>query len=146
MLLEVNLTMILFAISFLVFIYLLNFTLYKPVGKIVEDRKNLIEGSYEKSKEYASDASKIFETYEKKIKEARQEAKKIIEDIIYVAKAEKAERVSSLVKTLVKEKEQAVVEIQKELQIKKEALQSKIHELKDLITEKILGGDLVGTH
>ena len=54
MLLEINFTLILFAASFLVFIYLLNMTLYKPVGEVIESRKQLMDGEYTKAKESLS--------------------------------------------------------------------------------------------
>ena len=149
MLLEVNLTMIIFAISFLIFIYLLNLTLFKPVGKIVGERKNLIEGSYEKSKELSHEANKIIEDHEKKIKEIRLSAKNIVEAALLEAKRKREEKVSVLMESLLNEKEAAVVKIKQEEKVRKEELNTKINELKDLITNKVLGTEensLVGSH
>ena len=57
MLLEMNFTLVLFAVSFLIFIYLLNSALFKPVGKVIEERKNLIDGEYSKAKEFTQKAN-----------------------------------------------------------------------------------------
>ena len=149
MLLEVNLTMIIFAISFLIFIYLLNLTLFKPVGKIVEERKIFIEGSYEKSKELSHEANKIIEEHEKKIKETRLTAKSIIEEVSLKAKGKREEKISILMKSLLSEKETAMLKIKQEEKTRKEELNIKINELKDLITNKVLGTEensLVGSH
>lgn len=149
MLLEVNLTMIIFAVSFLIFIFLLNLTLFKPVGNIVEKRGLQIEGSYSKAKELTDEANKILQNHEIKIKEARLNAKKIVEDIGNEAKNKKLGKITTVIESLTNEKETAIAKIREEQTVKEKELKSKISELKDLITTKILGTEensLVGTH
>ncbi|MBI3308905.1 MAG: hypothetical protein HYZ79_05990 [Candidatus Melainabacteria bacterium] len=150
MLLEVNLTMIIFAVSFLIFIYLLNLTLFKPVGKVVEERKNVVGGSYTKAKNISGEISSILSGYEQKIKAARFEAKQIVDEAVAEAKLNKSSSIAGVLKTLNEEKQAAVHRIKKERQEREKELQGKINELKDLITNKVLGreGDktLVGTH
>lgn len=149
MFLEVNLTMIIFAISFLVFIYLLNLTLFKPVGKIVEKRKSLIESSYEKSKELSNEATKIIEEHKQKIKVARVSAKNIVEEVSLEARSKREEKISMLMESLLNEKEAAILKIKQEEKIRKEELNEKVTELKDLIINKMLGTEensLVGSH
>ena len=85
MLLEINFTLVLFAISFLVFIYLLNLTLYKPVGEIVEKRKKLIEDAYKDAKESTDEAQKKLEEYKNQMKSAKTDAQGIIQQIINAA-------------------------------------------------------------
>ena len=148
MLLEINFTLILFAISFLVFIYLLNLTLYKPVGKIIEGRKDLIDGEYFKAKEFMQAAGEMLENYKNKIKQARHEAHNIVQESINLAKMEKEKKVSDLVGILTKEKETAIKQIEEEKKLTMKELEKEIRVLTDLITNKILGGNktLVGLH
>lgn len=149
MLLELNFTLILFAVSFLVFIYLLNLTLYKPVGEIIEERKNLISGEYLKAKELSEEANKLLENYKHEIKSARLSAQNIIQEAIIQAQAARDKKITELVSVLIKEKETALIQIKEEETAAKKQLESKIKMLIDLITNKILGTEgktLVGSH
>ena len=137
MLLELNFTLVLFAISFLVFIYLVNLTLYKPVGEIVEKRKNLIEGEYLEAKNSA--ASKLLENYKTQMKSARHTAQGLIEDGINEAKKKKEEKINALLAELNKEKDKSIKLIREEQNEAMKQMESKIKALTELITNKVLG-------
>ena len=142
MLLELNFTLVLFAISFLVFIYLLNLTLFKPVGEVIEERKNQIEGSYKKASEDAAEANKILEDYNSEIKLTRKEAMKIVEKSINLAQELRQEKILELISQVEKEKEEAISKIKQEENKSMTELEGKIKLLTDLITSKIIGKDL----
>ena len=148
MLLEINFTLVLFAISFLVFIYLLNLTLYKPVGEVVELRKKLIDGEYTKAKELTHKANESLESYKNKIKTARHESHTIIQEAIKKAQKVKEEKVSRLLVSLNKEKEDSFKKIEEEKKIVMQKLEKEIKTLTDLIINKILGVEktLVSSH
>ena len=149
MLLEINFTLILFAVSFLVFIYLLNLTLYKPVGEVIDKRKGLIDGEYEKGKELTQRANEMLESYKSKIKSAKQESQIIIQEATKQAQKIKEEKVNQLLVTLNKEKEESFKKIKEEKILVMQKLEREIKILTDLITNKILGtGEktLVGSH
>ena len=139
MLLEINFTLILFAVSFLVFIYLLNMTLYKPVGEVIEHRKRLIDGEYARAKELTNKANESLENYKNKIKTARHEAHSIIQESVQKAQKLKEEKISWLLVTLNKEKEESFKKIEEEKKIVMQKLEKEIKMLTDLITNKILG-------
>ena len=139
MLLEINFTLILFAISFLIFIYLLNLTLYKPVGEIIDTRKNLIDGEYGKGKELTQRANEMLENYKNKIKGTKHESHIIIQDATKQAQKSKEEKISQLLVTLNKEKEESFKKIEEEKKIAMQKLEKEIKILTDLITNKILG-------
>lgn len=148
MLLEINFTAVLFAVSFLIFIYLLNLTLYKPVGEIIEKRKNSIEGDYSNAKNLTEKAGNMLEAYKKEIKQARQESQCIIEEVIQAGQKKKEGTIITLLGTLNKEKENAIKQIQEEQKVAMKQIESQIKTLTDLITKKVLGmeGSLIGTH
>ena len=146
MLLEINFTLILFAISFLVFIYLVNLTLYKPTGEIIEKRKGLIEGEYVKARELTDEANKKLEDYKSQIKSAKADAHNIIQEAINNAQKNKEGKISALLITLNKEKEAAVIKIHQEQKIAMKELEDKIKILADLITSKVLGGNKTLAH
>ena len=139
MLLEINFTLVLFAASFLVFIYLLNLTLYKPVGKIIEKRKSLIDGEYAKGKELTKKANEMLENYKNKIKAAKHESQAIVHEGTKQAQKVKEEKISQLILTLNKEKEESFRKIEEEKKIVMQKLEKEMKMLTDLITNKILG-------
>lgn len=139
MLLEINFTLIIFAVSFLAFIYLLNLTLYKPVGDVIDSRKKLIDGEYSKAKELTHKADEWFENYKKKIKEARLEAHQIIQESTKQAQKVKEEKIIKLLEGLNKEKEESFRKIDEEKNAVMQKLEKEIRILTDLITNKILG-------
>ena len=138
MLLEINFTTVLFAISFLVFIYLLNLTLYKPAGEIIEKRKKLINDAYKVAKEFTDEAQKKLEEYKKQIKSARIEAQGIIQQTINNTNKTREEKISALVTELLKEKEIAIKQIQIEKEKSLKEIETKVKALTELITNKIL--------
>ena len=148
MLLEINFTLVLFAASFLVFIYLLNLTLYKPVGDVIEKRKGLIDREYAKSKELTQRANEMLETYKNKIKSARHEAHLIIQEVTKQAQKTKEEKISELLVSLNKEKEDSFKKIEEEKKAVMQKLEKEIKILTDLIINKILGAGktLVSSH
>ena len=139
MLLELNFTLVLFAASFLVFIYLLNLTLFKPMGNIIKDRKNLIEDEHSKAKGLLENASSLIEAYTKKIKSARIESQHLIQEAINEGKKKRDEKVSTLMAELNKEKEASLKKINEEKEAAMKKMEGEIKQLTDLITNKVLG-------
>lgn len=139
MLLEINFTLVLFAVSFLIFIYLLNLTLYKPVGEVIEKRKNIVEGDLNKAKELTNEANQSLDDYTNKIKKARLEAQNIIQETVKQSEKTRNEKVSGLVSSLTKEKEDAISKIKEEEKVTMGKLEGEIKSLTDLIVNQVLG-------
>lgn len=145
--LEINFTIVLFAISFLIFVNLLNFTLFIPVGKIIEERKNLIDGDYTKASTFSNNAKATLENYSAQIKQARKEAQSIIEKVVAESQKTKQEKISEVISGLQKEKDEAIKKVKQEEQTSLTELENKIKSISELITNKVLGmeNSLVGT-
>lgn len=146
--LEINFTLVIFAFSFLVFIYLLNLTLYKPVGKLIEARKELIERDYDRAKNLSEEAKGTLENYTKKIKEAKHSSQVLIQEAINETNKKKEEKLLSFINVLTKEKEAALKKIGEEKEKSMKELQKELVHLTEFITNKVLGmeKDLVRTH
>jgi len=69
--LEINLTLILQMIGFIVLLVILNRFLYRPVQRILDERAERIEGTLKKADETNKEIQDGLDEYEKKIKEAR---------------------------------------------------------------------------
>ncbi len=81
---EFNATIIVAFISFVAFIFIMNFMLYKPINKIVSKRQKLIDENYEIAKTNISKSKVILsqreETLDKAKASSREEISKSIED------------------------------------------------------------------
>ncbi len=76
---EFNATFIVTIISFLVFVFLMNTLLYRPIENIVEERKKLIEGNYNEADSANSQARSLLEEKADKIAKSKIEAKQFID-------------------------------------------------------------------
>ncbi len=126
-------------INFIFLIWILNLVLYKPIRKILIQRKGKVEGIEQEIETFNSNASEKVSSFKSGIKEARNtgvedkkkliteandEEKKIVAEINSKYQAELA----SVRKKIVKDAESARVALQKELDV-----------FADSISEKILG-------
>ncbi len=141
MLLELNFTLVLFAASFLVFIYLLNLTLFKPVGKVIEKRRNLVESEHSKAKESLENVTSLIESYKQKIKSARIESQSLLQEAVNEGKKKRDEKVSVLMAELNKEKETSLKKINEEKETAMKKMEGEIKQLTDLITNKVIGSE-----
>jgi len=78
--LELNGTLIAVILNFIIMMAILNFFLYKPVLKMLDDRKKLIEDNFADAKAKVESARELKENYDHKIAVAENESKKIIDE------------------------------------------------------------------
>ena len=72
---EFNATFIISAISFIVFVFVMNTILYRPLERIVEEREKLISQNYGIAKELNTEAKTMLEKKAQEIAEAKASAK-----------------------------------------------------------------------
>jgi F-type H+-transporting ATPase subunit b len=113
-------------INFLILVVVLNKFLYKPVTKMLDDRKNEISNNLEHAEKSKQDAEKIKEEYALHLQNAKSEAQEIIarankmgeetkNEIVNQAKAE-AEKVSAKAQEEIRlEKAKALAELRDEV-------------------------------
>lgn len=77
---EFNATFIITAISFIVFVFVMNTILYRPLEKIVEERKQLIDRNYKQAQEANTKAKSLLEDKAQKIAQSKIEAKHFIDE------------------------------------------------------------------
>lgn len=134
---EFNATFLIAAISFIVFVIIMNFIFYKPIEKIVNERENFIDENYDEAKKNNIISQKLVDDYNKKIEDANFEGKTIMEERSKIAKEEKVKLISEAqIKTAknISENQQELDNIYKEV---KESLQSEVVVLSQSISEKL---------
>lgn len=135
---EFNATFLVSAISFIVFVFIMNTVLYRPVIKIMEERQAFLDKN-EKDTEDANRQAEEFATKkEAELAKARAEAKSIVDNGTEKFKAENKaalDNYSSEQKQLTEDKKS---ELYNEMTSAKETLKQSSDDISRMITDKIL--------
>lgn len=132
------LQMIISLLNLVIVFFIMKKFLFKPVKKIFAQRKDEVDKIYETAKEQKSSAEKYKEEYEKRLKNADEEAKVIIENQkrIAIAQSEKIikeseEKAESMIK-------HASDEIERQKQIAQNQIKYEIVEISSALAQKML--------
>ena len=126
--LEFNGTLLIALISFVIFMFLMNIILYKPMLEIVEKRKRLLEQNQNEVNENNQQAQDLMDEKSGKLQEARSESRKIISDIVDDAKSKKNEIVA-----------ESTQNAQNRLQSTKDELANEAQNLKNEVRNDVVG-------
>ena len=77
---EFNGTFLISSISFIVFVFIMNLIFYKPIEKIVNERKNFIDDNFDEAQKNTLNSEKLINEREKKISEANSKGKNIMDE------------------------------------------------------------------
>lgn len=143
MLFSINATLVVFVISFLVFMFLLNEIYLKPVGKALEDRAKYIEDQIQSGKKAHSEAAQLQTNYESDLRKIREEAQQVIQDAVAEANRVRQEQLGKIAAEGQKKLEKAKQEIEAERAQLIDALVAEETILVETITRKVLGDDSV---
>ena len=110
------------AISFLLLVWVLSKFAWKPLMKIMEDRRNHIEASLAQAEQERRQAEKIRQEYQADMLKARQEAQEVIaratkiseeraEEILTQARAEAEKIKQAAMLDIEREKDRAIAEV-----------------------------------
>lgn len=79
--LEVNFTCVIFIFSFLLFVYLLNKTLWSPIGKIKEERESEVSGELLKAQETERKTNQIIQQVHSELENIRNSEQETLNNI-----------------------------------------------------------------
>lgn len=140
--LEFDATAIVIAISFIVFMLIMNAIFYKPLLKLQDEREDYIANNKQQAQNYQNEAQGLLSEHDEIIKQTKKQAKDIISDVLEKAKNEKGEKVAEA-NQQASEKirnfhdEMAVAKTQL-----KDSLSNDMHEIARQISSKILGEEI----
>ncbi len=126
-------------VNFLVLLFVLNLVLYKPIRKVILDRKAKIEGMQKKAKKAASDLVAGEEAYKDGLKVARTEGLKEKETFIDEASKEEKEILDKINKKAQANLAQIREQVAKETEQARKSLEGEVEVYARAIGEKILG-------
>lgn len=87
---EINATILVSAISFIVFIFIMNAILYKPVLEIMEKRQNYIDANKNEADEHHKKAQQLLADKEARVAEAQKTSRDIVASKADAIKEEKS--------------------------------------------------------
>jgi F-type H+-transporting ATPase subunit b len=93
---EINATLLIFALCFLIFTFLLNEIVLKPVGQTLERRKAIIQDNYDSARSFSSEGEAIVAQYMEHMQQIRSEAQKVIADSVLAAHKKRDEELHRL--------------------------------------------------
>jgi len=126
-------------VNFLILLVVLNKFAYKPVIKMLDDRKNSIEDSLTKAEKAKDDAEKLQKEYQTQLMEAKKEAQEIMEKATKLGEQMREE----IVANAQSEANKAIQRAQEEISLEKEkavaALRDEVANLAVMAAGKVLG-------
>lgn len=137
---ELNGTYVIFVVSFLVFMALLNEIMLKPVGKAIAERESGIKGDIQAAAAHREQAAGLLSKYEEDVRGKRQEAQRVISESSEQANKEKSAKLGEVAQRGKTKLEAAKQEIQGERDRLIDEMVVQQKELVDLITTKVIPG------
>ncbi len=125
--------------NFIALIFILNAILYKPIRKILIERKKKIQGYKEGIEGLQRDASETDETFQAKISEARQQGVQEKEALKQTGQEEEKRLISEINQKAQAELETVRSQIAKDAEDARRGLEKEIKVFSAAIAEKILG-------
>ncbi len=136
---EFNGTFLASIITFLLFVYLMNKVLYKPMADIVAQRNKVIDENYQKADELIKKAESIEAEVEDKLAAAKDGARMKYGEVIDTYKEKRADIIKNAQDVSREELESAYSALDNVSNEAKEGLKSKMTDLANDIAEKVLG-------
>ena len=138
---DINATLPLMAIQFLLLAAILNILFYKPLGKAIDERAGYVQGQLKNAKEQKEKSLALAQQYEQELKEVRKQS----QDIIAVAQAEAQKIVSeqsqSAQQEVIAERQKASEQIEAERAEAMTSLEQEVQALSQQILSKVMGSE-----
>ncbi|GAB4426545.1 MAG: F0F1 ATP synthase subunit B' [Cyanobacteria bacterium J069] len=141
---DLDATLPLMALQFMLLVAVLNVTFYKPLGKALDDREGYIRANQSDAKERLAKAEALAKQYETEASEVRRQSIAIVSAAEADAQKIAAQKIAEAQQVAQAQREQA----QKDLDAQKAAaltsLEQQVDELSRQILDKVTGGVALG--
>jgi F-type H+-transporting ATPase subunit b len=139
---DIDATLPLIAIQFLILVLILNATFYKPLSKAIDERDDYIRNNQLEARERLSKAEQLAKQYDQDLAAARRQSQTIIADAQAEAQKIAAEKMVQAQKEAQAQRDQAAQEIDQQKQEALASLEQQVDALSRQIIEKLLGSEL----
>jgi F-type H+-transporting ATPase subunit b len=131
-------TVVVQMVNFFIFAAVIGRFFYRPIMRILEERKAKIAREQEEAERLRAAAEKARDDYEKKLRDAQREAQEIIRNAASSGELVKNEIIDQAHKDAQKEKEKALSEIQLERERAQQEMKMVVADLSIAIAQKVL--------
>jgi len=135
---DLDATLPLMAIQFLILAAVLNAVFYKPLGKAIDERDGYVRSNVTEAKERLAQAEKLAQQYEQELADSRKQAQAIIAEAQAEADKVAAEQLAAAQKEAQAQKEQAQTEIEAQKESAFQTLEGQVEELTRQMLDKLL--------
>lgn len=139
---ELNGTLLIQIINFIILCAILGHFCYKPVLKVLDDRRNRIKNDLDSAAASKEAAEKLKESYEEQLRDAQAKAQEIVDKAVKEAKVQAEAQIKEAQATIVKEKETATKQIERERKDALEDLKGQVAALSCEIAAKIISKNM----
>ena len=138
---DLDATLPLVAIQFLILVLILNATFYKPLGTAIDQRNDYVRKNQLDAQERLAKAEQMAKQYEQELAAARKRSQTIVAEAQADAQKIAAEKMAEAQREAQAQREQASQEIEQQKQAAMVSLQQQVDALSHQILEKLLGAE-----
>jgi F-type H+-transporting ATPase subunit b len=139
-----NVTLVVVIILFIIFVFVLNQILFKPIGKVLDERETLTEGAAAEARAAARQYQARLNNYEETIRQARAESYRKLEQQRKAALDERSKLVESARALAEAEIAKARAEVAAQTAEARTALEQESRQIAEQISRTLLGRALGG--
>ena len=111
---ELNGTLLIQIVNFFILCAILGYFCYKPVLKVLDDRKARIQNDLDSAAKSNADAKKLKEEYEAQLQDAQVKAQELVNKAVKEAQVQAQAQIDAAKEAIAKEKDAAAKQIERE--------------------------------
>ena len=136
---EINLSLLIQMANFLVFLLLMNLVLYRPIRRIVAERKKMMAEKQEGIERLEVEALSAVQEYDRKIQESRRSGIQRIQELKAAAYDEEKELLQKISEEAAAQVQKMRAQIQKDISVARDQLREQVKSFSVQLAQKILG-------
>lgn len=136
---NLNATLLIQLANFLLLMFLLNRLLFRPMMRVLEERRERTEGRRKKAEQLDAEAEAVWSDYQKRIQEAKADADRIRSELVRQADAERQKTVEAATRQAEKTVTEIRARVRAEAEEARGVLRAEAERLASAMAEQILG-------
>ncbi len=136
---NLNATLLIQLANFLLLMFLLNRLLFRPMFRILEERRERTEGRKRLAERTTAEAESLWDDYQKKLQEAKADADRTRVALVRQAEGERQKMVDLAAAQAEKTVAEIRARVRADAEKAREALRGETEKLADSMAERILG-------
>lgn len=138
-LINLNVTLVLQLVNFLILMYLLNRILFRPMMRVLEERRERTDGRRQEAEQMDAEAEGVLAAYQKRIQDARTEADRVRADLVRQGEVERQQLLDAAAGEAEKTRAEIRTRVRTEAEDARRTLQDEVQRLAADAAERILG-------